>query len=402
MSRSVRRAAGRFSTLPPRALRRSSADSSCTGLSVLAAGRRLVSGSGARGSTAGPRPAGLAPRLARCGTRVAILLAPLLVGQQLGGQLLGLACAPPPPDADGPPPRPCAGPRPLPRPGGAPAPRRHGASSRRRGSALRPRPCAPSPAPAGGPPSPPRSAASAPSAGARTARPRRRGHRLADRRALLPGCAGAHRRRCRRSRAGERRRRPRRERRRAGRGAAGAAGAGRRLGGGANGCRLADRLRSYHDRRWRWRRGRPRRPGLPRSGCWRRRRAGAGARAPRLARAAPPLPEPAPPAPALLEPVRLDAGGRRPPTPAARRPQRWCRRAPGAARRPPARAAGDAAGLANGRAGVRVFLTSTATALLRPWLKLCRTMPVSTVFLSSSRPPPGAGRGRSEPSDPGP
>ena len=41
-----------------------------------------------------------------------------------------------------------------------------------------------------------------------------------------------------------------------------------------------------------------------------------------------------------------------------------------------------------GATGARVFFTSTATALLRPWLKLCRTMPVSTGFFSSRRPPP--------------
>ena len=63
-----------------------------------------------------------------------------------------------------------------------------------------------------------------------------------------------------------------------------------------------------------------------------------------------------------------------------------------AGRASPAGAAGAwVDGVANvrvGATGARVFFTSTATALLRPWLKLCRTMPVSTGFFSSRRPPP--------------
>ena len=38
------------------------------------------------------------------------------------------------------------------------------------------------------------------------------------------------------------------------------------------------------------------------------------------------------------------------------------------------------------RLSVRFLRTSTATARLRPWEKLCRTWPASTVFLRSSRP----------------
>ena len=35
----------------------------------------------------------------------------------------------------------------------------------------------------------------------------------------------------------------------------------------------------------------------------------------------------------------------------------------------------------------RFFSTSTCTTLLRPWLKLWRTLPASTVLPSSNRPP---------------
>jgi hypothetical protein len=49
-----------------------------------------------------------------------------------------------------------------------------------------------------------------------------------------------------------------------------------------------------------------------------------------------------------------------------------------------ARSVVAAAGAAG--AGARFFTTSTWTTLLRPWLKLWRTLPASTVLPSSSRP----------------
>jgi hypothetical protein len=70
--------------------------------------------------------------------------------------------------------------------------------------------------------------------------------------------------------------------------------------------------------------------------------------------------------------------------------------------RAPVGAAGAAGGVTAGRgaaaaggampgrgAGVitRFFSTSTCTTLLRPWLKLWRTLPASTVLPSSNRPP---------------
>ena len=71
--------------------------------------------------------------------------------------------------------------------------------------------------------------------------------------------------------------------------------------------------------------------------------------------------------------------------------------APGAVGRgAPLSADGTGAGPvgAGGASGVRFLRTSTCTTLDRPWLKLCRTEPASTVRPTSSRP---AGRSESLP-----
>src|SRR5437763_11661687 len=46
--------------------------------------------------------------------------------------------------------------------------------------------------------------------------------------------------------------------------------------------------------------------------------------------------------------------------------------------------AGSGGGASPGRPRMRRFLTSTTTVLERPWLKLCLTLPVSTVRLRPS------------------
>ena len=87
-------------------------------------------------------------------------------------------------------------------------------------------------------------------------------------------------------------------------------------------------------------------------------------------------------APARLGRPAVTGGDRMQGRRARRRSRRACLARPGR------RGGGRRVAKRLGAQASRVFFTSTATALLRPWLKLCRTMPVSTVFFSSSRPPP--------------
>ena len=75
------------------------------------------------------------------------------------------------------------------------------------------------------------------------------------------------------------------------------------------------------------------------------------------------------------------------PRPPARAPGRRLGARASAARRRRPRRLGRHAGRGARGLRLRLRLTSTATALLRPCEKLCRTTPLSTVFFSSSRPP---------------